>query len=83
MKLSFLANDDSEEDEASDSDWISTEDGEKDKEEISLFDLSSEEEIVTNLVHLLLQTILFPKPKRGKKTPFANNASRAAAHVIR
>ena len=34
---------------------------------ISLFDSSSEEEMVTNLVHLLLQTISFPKPKRGKK----------------
>ena len=66
MKLGFLENDDSEEDEKSDSNWISTEDGE-DKKEISLFDSSSEEEMVTNLVHQLLQTISFPKPKRGKK----------------
>ena len=65
--MGFLANDDSEEDETSDSNWISTEDGEEDKEEISLFNSSSEEEMVTNLVHLLLQTISFPKPKRGKK----------------
>ena len=67
MKLSFLANDDSEEDETSDSNWISTEDGEEDKKEISLFDSSSEEEMATNLVHRLLQTISFPKPNRGKK----------------
>ena len=66
MKLGFLENH-SEEDETSDSKWISTEDGEEDKKEISLFDSSSEEEMVTNLVHLLLQTISFPKPKRGKK----------------
>ena len=67
MKLGFLENDDSEEDEASDSDWIFTENGKEDKKEISLFDSSSEEEMVANLVHLLLQTISFPKPKRGKK----------------
>ena len=67
MKLGFLANDDSEEDETSNSIWISTEDGEENKEEISLFDSSSEEEMVTNLVHLLLQTISFSKPKRSKK----------------
>ena len=67
MKLGFLANDHSEEDETSDSDWISTENGEEDKEEISLFDSSFEAEMVTNLVHLLLQTISFPKPKRGKQ----------------
>ena len=67
MKLGFLANDDSEEDETSDSNWISTEDGEEDKKEISLFDSSSEKEMVTNLVHQLLQTISFPKPKRSKK----------------
>ena len=67
MKLGFLANDDSEEDETSDSNWISTEDGEEDKKEISLFDSSFEEEMETNLVHQLLQTISFPKPNRGKK----------------
>ena len=67
MKLGFLANDDSEKDEISDSDWISTEDGKEDKEELSIFDSSSEAEMVTNLAHLLLQTILFPKPKRGKQ----------------
>ena len=67
MKLGFLENDDSEEDETSDSNWIYTEDGEEDKKEISLFDSSSEEEMVTNLVHQLLQTISFPKPNRGKK----------------
>ena len=67
MKLGFLANDDSEEDETSDSNWISTEDGEEDKKEISLFDSSPEEEMVTNPVYQLLQTISFPKPKRGKK----------------
>ena len=68
MKLGFLANDDSEEDETSDSNWISTEDGEKDKKEISLSDSFSEEEMVTNLVYQLLQTISFPKPKRGKNS---------------
>ena len=67
MKLGFLANDDSEEDETSDSNWISTEVGEEDKEEISSFVSSPEEEMVTNLVHLLLQTISFPKPNCGKK----------------
>ena len=59
MKLGFLANDDSEEDKIGDSDWISTEDGEEDKEEMSLFGSSSEKEMVTNLAHLLLLTILF------------------------
>ena len=67
MKLDFLANDNSEKDKISDSDWICTGDGGEDKEEISLFDTSSEAEMVTNLVHLLLQTISFPKPKRGKQ----------------
>ena len=67
MKLGFLAKDDSEKDEINDSDWISTEDGEEDKEEISFFDLSSEAEIMTNFVHLLLQTFSFPKLKRGKQ----------------
>ena len=67
MKLGFLANDDSKKNEIGDSDGISTEDGKEDKEEISLFDSSSEAEMVTNLVHLLLQTILFPKPKCGKQ----------------
>ena len=57
-----------QQDETSDSNWISTEDSEEDKKEISLFDSSSEEEMVTNLVHQLLQTTLFPKPKRGKNT---------------
>ena len=66
MKLGFLANDNSEKDKTSDSNWISTEDG-KDKKEISLFELSSEEEMVTNLVYQLLQTISFPKSKCGKK----------------
>ena len=33
--LGFLANDESEEKEVSDADWISTDDGEKDREEIS------------------------------------------------
>ena len=51
----------------SDSNWISTKDGEEDKKEISLFDSSSEEEMVTNLIHQLLQAISFPKLKRGKK----------------
>ena len=66
MKLGFLANDDSEEDETSDSNWISTENVAEVKEEISFFVSSSEEEMVAYLVHLLLQTISFPKPKRGK-----------------
>ena len=66
MKLVVLANDDGEEDETSDWNWISTEDNEEDKKEISLFDIS-EEEMVTNLVYQLLQTISFPKPKSGKK----------------
>ena len=65
--MGFLANDDSKKDEISDSDWISTEDGEEDKEEISLFVSSSAAEMVTNLIHLLLRTISFPKPKRGKQ----------------
>ena len=81
MKLGFLANDDSEEDETSDSDWISTEDGKEDKLEISLFDSFFEKEMVTNLVHQLLQTI--SKTETWQKIPFANNAGRAAAHVIR
>ena len=65
--MGFLTSDDREKNEISDSDWISTEDGEEDKEKISLFDSSSEAETVTNLVHLLLQTTSFPKPKRGKQ----------------
>ena len=64
MKLVFVANDDGKEDETSDSNWISIEDDEEDKKEISLFDSSSKAEMVTNLVHQLLQTISFPKPKR-------------------
>ena len=81
MKLGFLANGDSEEDETSNSDWSSSDDGEEDKKEISLFDSSSEEEIMTNLVYQLLQTISFSKLKRAKK-PFANNVGRTAVHVI-
>ena len=68
IKLGFLANDDSKEDKTSDSNWISTEDGEEDKKEISLFDSSSEEEMVTNLVDQLLQTISFPNRNVAKNT---------------
>ena len=54
--------------ETRDSNWISTKDGEEDKKEIFLFDSrKEEEEMVTNLIHQLLQTISFPKPKRGKQ----------------
>ena len=42
--LGFLASHDSEE-EISKSDWISTDDGEEDREEIFLCDSSSEEEM--------------------------------------
>ena len=62
MKLGFLANDDSEEDETSYSNWI----WRRRQRRNIFFDSSSEEEMVANLVHLLLQTISFPKPKRGK-----------------
>ena len=85
MKLVVLANDDGEGDETSDSNWISTEDNEEDKKEVSLFDSASEEEMVTNLVCQLLQTISFPKPKSGKKPKRLQImlVERAAAHVIR
>ena len=67
MKLGFLVNDNSKEDETSNQDKISTEDGEEDKKEMSLFDSSFEEKMATNRVHLLVQTISFSKPNRGKK----------------
>ena len=67
MKLGFLVNDDSEEDETSDYDRISTKDGEEDKKEISLFDSSYKEEMATNRVHLLVEAISFSKLNRGKK----------------
>ena len=41
--LDFLASEDSEEKEISDLDWISTEDGKEDREEISSCNSSSEE----------------------------------------
>ena len=68
MKLGFLANDDNEEDETSDLNWISTEDGEEDKKEIFLFDSSSEEKMVTNLVHQLCKLFPFQNQIVAKNT---------------
>ena len=41
--MGFLVSDDSEKEEISDSDWISTNDGEEEREEISSCNSSSEE----------------------------------------
>ena len=58
MKLGFLVNGDSEEDETSDSDWISIKDGEEGKKEISLFDSSSEAEIAVLFLCTMKTTII-------------------------
>ena len=65
--LGFLASDDSEEEEISDSDWIYTDDDEEDTEEISLCDSSSEEEMDDQLRFSASANYFVPKPKRGKQ----------------
>ena len=45
MKFRVFSNDESKVEEVSDLDWISTDDGEEDKEEISSYDSSSKPEM--------------------------------------
>ena len=64
--LGFPASDGSEEKEISD--WISTDDGEEDREEIPLFSLSSEEEMDDQLRSSTFAKYFLSKPKRGVAT---------------
>ena len=66
--VGFLASDDSEKEEISDLDWISTDDGEEDCEEISFCDSSSSEEEMDNQPCSSASANYFvPKPKRDKQ----------------
>ena len=79
--LDFLASKDSEE-EISDSDWISTDDGEEGREKISSCVSSSEEEMDDQPYSSASSNYFASKTETWQTTPFANNAGRAAAHNV-
>ena len=76
-----MARCDSEE-ELSDSEWISTDDGEEDWEETSSCDSSSEEEMEDQPCSSASANYFVSKAETWQTTPFANNAGRAAAHNV-
>jgi len=78
--LGFVASDDSE--KISDSEWIFTDDGEEDREEISSCDSSSEEEMDDQPCSFASTNYFVSKTETWQTTPFANNAGRAAAHNV-
>ena len=80
--MDILASDDSKEEEISHSDWISTDDGEEDGEEISSCDLSSEEEKDDQSCSSAFSNYYVSETETWQRTPFANNAGRAAAHNV-
>ena len=80
--MDCLASDDSEKEEISDSDWISAEDGEENREEISSCDLSSEEEMDDQPCSTASANYFVSKTETWQTTPFANDTGRAAAHNV-
>ena len=80
--LGFLAKDNGEEEEISDLDWISTEDGEENTEEISSCDSSSEEEMDDQPCSSASSNYFVCKTETWQTTPFTNSAGRAAAHNV-
>ena len=68
--------------EISDLDSISTDDGEKDEEEIFSYDSFSEEEMDEQPCSSVSASYFISKTETWKTTPFANNAGRAAAHNV-
>ena len=73
---------DSEEKEITDLDLISTDDGKKDVEEISLCDSSSEEEMDKQQCFSASTSYFVSKTETRQTTPFANKAGRAAAYNV-
>ena len=65
-----MASDNSEEEEISDSDCISTDDGKEKTEEISSCDSSCKEEMNDQLHSSAFANYFLPKPKRGKQCYF-------------
>ena len=80
--LGFLESYSSEEEEISDLDSISTDDGEEDVGEISLCDSSSEEEMDKQPCSSASASYFVSKTETWQTTPFANNAGRPAAHNV-
>ena len=80
--LGFLASDDTEKEEISHSDRISTDDGEEDMEKISSCDSSSEEEMDYQPCSSASSNYFVSKTETWQTTSFSNNAGRAAAHNV-
>ena len=80
--MGFFESYDSEEEEISDLDSISTDDGEEDVGEISSCDSSSEEEMDEQQCSSVSASHFISKTETWQTTPFANNAGRAAAHNV-
>ena len=72
----------SEEEEISDLDSISTDNGEEDVGEISLCDLSSKEEMDKQPCSSASASYFVSKTETWQTTSFANNAGRPAAHNV-
>ena len=70
------------EEEISDLDWISTDDGEEDKEEISSCDSSSVEEMDDQPCSSAWANYFVFKTKTWQPIPFANNVESAADHNV-
>ena len=81
--LGLLANDENEE-EVSNPDWTSTDDGEEDMEKVSSCDSSSEAEMDDQLCSSASANYFVSKTERWQTTPFANklSAGRVAAHNV-
>ena len=73
---------DNRQEEISDSEWVSTDDGEGDREEISSCDSFSAEEMDDQPCSSASANYFIPKTEKWQTTPFANNSGRAAAHNV-
>ena len=80
--LGFLQSYDSEEEEISDLDPISTYNGEEDVEEISLCDSTSEEEMDKQPCFSASASYFVSKTETWQTKPLANYAGRPAAHNV-
>ena len=78
----FLASDDNKEKEIDDSDRISNDGSEDDKKEISLNDLSSEEEMDNQPCPCAAARYFISKSKTWQIILFACNTGRAAVHNV-
>ena len=79
--LGFLKSYNSEEEEISDLDSISTDDGEEEVEEISLCDSSSEEKMDKHPCSSASASYFVSKTETWQTTTFVNNAGKPAAQM--